>query len=1181
MSDTSVREQVSINALFAGCGEDQARLIGGLLRGSTGQEFLIRHCIKLDRAPAEAARVDADIVFLDTTSAEGFGPEAVREVVEGLPGVPVAILDHRLDQWFVDGWEPEGESGDDDRFGGIPLFHAVRTAVAQKRAKIRLESLETALSERSDYSDIEQAFDVARPTGEEPYRILFDNAPVALWESDYSELASWLERVRESGVTDIRKYLNDNPDELSRVMGTIRHVAVNEAAVALFRAGSQEELKSRFPKPSTDVGLEVISNLLEAVWNGESRYEAEMRSSTLDGREIEVLAQWSLPTRDGHPDVTRAIIAGIDISARKNAEARSARLGRIVEDSINEIYVFDAHTLRFDLVTQGARINLGYSLAELREITPVHLKPDFTEESFAELLRPLRTGEADQLVFETIHQRKDGTVYPVEVHPQTMASASPPVFLAVMQDITDRLESEHALSSREHELRMITDNVPALISYVDADQRYRFVNKGYEAFFGVPAAEIVGKHLSEISGEEYYETTRPNIELALAGKSVSSENLYDRDGKSSWMLVNFVPDFSEDHEVRGFYVLVTDVTERKEAELSIDNHEKQLEILTDSVPVMIASLDTDRRYRFVNKAYEDAFGLDRDEIVGMHVWELIGKENYAVHKERIDGILHGEPQVSEGVIQVGSDARRWLLARYVPEFGASGQVEVFLAVVADITERKDAEERLRETLDRYQFLVDSSPAMTYIAKAGPGPDAGTAGDYVVSFMSDNIRTYLGHEPSGFVSDPEFWLRNIHPDDAARVLSDHSKLYANDFHSHEYRFRHKDGSYREMNDSLRLVRHADGSPAELVGYWIDVTERRMLERKVGEARNMESIGRLAGGIAHDFNNLLTAVIGYVDLMMERFDSDAAPELGRMKQAARRAADLTGQLLAFSGKQRQNPVVLDLNVVIEDNLALLERLIGEDVRLKTHLDRNLSRVEADRGQLGQILIRLVENARDAMPSGGVIEVETSNSDVNGVEAEAMSLDPGPYVRISVIDQGTGMDDQTRVRIFEPFFTTKDQGQGTGLGLSMVDGIVRQTGGAIAVATSPDHGTTVSVYLAVASKSTAALGSVNNEESDKNLGRSETILVVEDDEFVRDLSCEVLRLQGYRVMAAANGDEALKLARSVDFSFDLVLTDIVMPRMRGTELARRLLEVRTDIKILFMSAYPDVRSEDVMLN
>ena len=370
-----------------------------------------------------------------------------------------------------------------------------------------------------------------------------------------------------------------------------------------------------------------------------------------------------------------------------------------------------------------------------------------------------------------------------------------------------------------------------------------------------------------------------------------------------------------------------------------------------------------------------------------------------------------------------------------------------------------------------------------------------------------------------------------------------------------------------------------TPVRLGGAWLfsaflrDISERKLLEAQLRQAQKMEAVGRLAGGIAHDFNNLLTAIIGYTDLALAdlREGDPMRQDMEEILRAAHRAAGLTRQLLAFSRQQVLAPRVLDLNEVVQTVDKMLGRLVGEDIELQSVLAPGLGHIKADPGQLEQVIVNLAVNARDAMPTGGKLTIETADVEVAETRGRDLTTVPaGRYVMLAITDSGTGMDEDTKARIFEPFFTTKEQGKGTGLGLATVYGIVKQSGGFIWVYSEPGHGTTFKIYLPRVEGAADALAPpVGTAAVPRG---TETVLIVEDEEAVRVLAKTALARKGYRVLEAANGGEALLLCESERAPIHLLVTDVVMPGLGGADLAQRLAPLRPDMKVLFISGYTD---------
>jgi two-component system, cell cycle sensor histidine kinase and response regulator CckA len=461
-------------------------------------------------------------------------------------------------------------------------------------------------------------------------------------------------------------------------------------------------------------------------------------------------------------------------------------------------------------------------------------------------------------------------------------------------------------------------------------------------------------------------------------------------------------------------------------------------------------------------------------------------------------------------------------------------------------------------------LLDASPAVIYSARP--------AGDYGPTYVSANVAAQLGHEARAFIENPGFWVSQIHPEDAPRVFAERRKhLFEGSDHVQEYRFRHADDSYRWVHDELRLVRDAMGNPELIVGSWMDVTESKELEARYLQAQKGEEVGRLAGGIAHDFNNLLNVIIGFSGLAKEKLGSDdpLRRDLELVCQAGAKATDLTRQLLDFSRHQVTQPRVLDLNAIVTDFRRLLRRTIEESVEITLDLDPQLGGVRADSGHMEQVLMNLAVNARDAMPRGGRLTIETSNVRLDQEYARTrLPVKPGEYVLLAVTDTGEGIEPETLQQIFEPFFTTKEPGKGTGLGLSTVYGIVKQSDGYIWPYSEPGKGTTFKVYLPRVEPEPKE---VTSEETTTEPGGSETILIIEDQEAVRAFAVRALENRGYRVLAAENSTEALGICREQDPPIDLVVTDLVLPGgSGGVHLASSIREIVPTVKALFISGY-----------
>ena len=476
-------------------------------------------------------------------------------------------------------------------------------------------------------------------------------------------------------------------------------------------------------------------------------------------------------------------------------------------------------------------------------------------------------------------------------------------------------------------------------------------------------------------------------------------------------------------------------------------------------------------------------------------------------------------------------------------------------------ERERMKRQLREREEYFKSLIEQ--AMDIIAVL----DA----DGAVRYASPSVLPLLGYGAEELVGQHIFDL--VHPDDIGPAL----RVFAEGVATGQgdrllgLQVRHKDGTYRSLEAIGRYLLD-DPVVRGVVINARDVTERRSLERQLLQAQKMEAVGRLAGGIAHDFNNVLTAIFGYADLLTEEFPagSPARQDLEEIRKAATRASALTRQLLAFSRQQVLAPVVLSVNDLVDDVGKMLRRLVGEDVELRLILARDAGNVRADSGQLQQVIMNLVVNARDAMPTGGKLVIETADAELTEQYAEMhQAVIPGRYVMLAVSDTGVGMDAQTKARIFEPFFTTKEKGKGTGLGLSTVYGIVKQSGGYVWVYSEPGHGTTFKLYLP---RVDAPAEPQAPPRETATLTGTETILLAEDDEILRPLTKGLLTKLGYTVLDAKSAEQALAVAGARQGPIHLLVADVVMPGASGRELARRLAQSRPETRVLYVSGYTD---------
>jgi len=535
-------------------------------------------------------------------------------------------------------------------------------------------------------------------------------------------------------------------------------------------------------------------------------------------------------------------------------------------------------------------------------------------------------------------------------------------------------------------------------------------------------------------------------------------------------------------------------------------------------------------------------------------------------------------RVAEGM-SAGDESER-VTVRRLDELGVLGAAFNAMAeriahsrasLTQTMAEHRDAEARVRATQERLESVIRSSGAVLceFSSQAGGPANARAA----IKWVSENVTDMFGYAPSD-VRAEGWWSAHVHPEDQVQLSTRHE--YGDG--ASEYRLRRKDGVYRWLREERRVVRRSNGD-VDSVCAWLDITEQRQLADHLRQTQKMEAVGRLAGGVAHDFNNLLSVISGFSELLIsehaKRGGADPDHEaLFEIKAAAARAAGLTRQLLAFSRQQVLRPHDIDLSAVVRSAEKMLQRLAGEDVTIDSRLADSLSTVFADPGQVEQVLVNLVVNARDAMPGGGTITIETRPATLDetfrGIHASRRVTDQTQYAALVVGDTGTGMSAEVRDRIFEPFFTTKEPGKGTGLGLSTVQGIVEQSGGQVFVYSEPGQGTTFKLYFPCAEGARDGRPVTPISTPNVRRGGSESILLVEDEPGVRRVTTAMLSGAGYSVIEAADGGQALKLCSDPSVPIDLVLTDMVMPVMGGRDLARNVRSERPGTPMVFISGY-----------
>jgi PAS domain S-box-containing protein len=623
------------------------------------------------------------------------------------------------------------------------------------------------------------------------------------------------------------------------------------------------------------------------------------------------------------------------------------------------------------------------------------------------------------------------------------------------------------------------------------------------------------------------------------------------------------PDLTEDDRMRALVLLQQKALDLEGQALEmtrrVEERARHFAAIVKSSNDAIVSKDLESRVLSWNRAAEAIFGYSESEMIGRSITVLIPSHLQDEESLILGRIRRGESLEHYETVRQRKDGTLIDISLTVsPILDDEGKVVGASKIARDITDRKRIEAALGESESRFRSMADSAPVFIWMAD-----ESGACtyfNRYHMEFSGRPVEQELG----------DGWFGLVHPEDLEQCRSRYSAGIASKgpFRM-EYRLKRRDGAYRWVLDSASPRLSEQGVFLGFIGCGMDITEHKATEEQLRQSQKMDAVGRLAGGIAHDFNNLLTSINGFTDLALAAAPtgSPLMEYLQEVSKSGARAANLTSQLLAYSRKQVLAPKIIDLNAVVADMDRMLNRLIGEELRVITRLYPGLGRVKADPGQMQQILVNLVLNARDAMAGGGDVTIETANV-VLGQDFTATHLEgePGPCAMLAVRDTGCGMTPEVQSRLFEPFFTTKAVGKGTGLGLSSVYGIVKQSGGCISVETAPGRGSVFRIFLPLEATDDPRSPDAPPKKAEQGSG---TLLLAEDEETVRKFLAATLRNMGFQVLEAGDGSQALALARE-GRNIDCLVTDIVMPGMSGSKLASELRAGRPRLPVLFISGY-----------
>ena len=880
----------------------------------------------------------------------------------------------------------------------------------------------------------------------------------------------------------------------------------------------------------------------------------------------------AFPIKDEAGVVREVTLIHQDITERRRAEGSlresEQRYRTLVESALDGIVIHVGDRVAFANRAAAAMLGFAEPAAFVGQPLESFVHPDDLAGA-ADRVRRVLAGEAVAYPVEARYVKRDGTALPVENTGALVTYQGQPAILSVIRDITARKQAEDSLRNSLSLLEATLESTDNGILVVSAEGAVVKVNGRFTQMWHVPGHILASGKDEALLDHAMSQLSDPAAFLAKVKElysdpqADSEDLLYFKDGRvfertSKPMLVDGEP------AARVWSFL--DVSERQRSAEALRKSEARYRRITEGL--------TDYQYTvrveegravetLQTAACARVTGYTAEELAAdPYLWiQMVTPEDRDRVREHARRILAGEdlPAIEHRIVRKDS-AVRWVSDTAILFKDDSGKLLSYDGVISDITERKRAEEALRLSEERHRHLVESSDDWVWETDAHA----------VITFASARVTDLLGYAPEEVVGRLAYDL--MPPEDAERARAAFGLRVAERqaFRGVENTNLHKNGRRVVMESNGVPLFDASGAFRGYRGVDTDITERKLLQAEFLQAQKMESVGRLAGGIAHDFNNLLSVINGYAELAAadRSLSNSQRAQIVAIHRAGQRAATLTQQLLSFSRRQDVAPVVLDINVAIRTAQKMLERLIGEDISLIFAPTEPLGGVEADPGQIEQVVMNLVVNARDAMPEGGMLSIETAGVELDQVAAERASVQPGTYVMLAVSDTGVGMDEATREHIFEPFFTTKGLGKGTGLGLAIVYGIVRQSHGGIRVASIPGQGTTFTIYLPQAEAPVPQDGAP--QPAPAVVGGTETILVVEDEDSVRALATDLLESAGYTVLQARDGEEALQVLERHGEQVRLVFSDMVMPGMSGLALAEEIAKTRPALRVLFTSGY-----------